>query len=91
MSVCSVMLLPPQKVAIGACTHEVTVRRIGKWWHCRVFTNGQLNQECKVNQRSHIGAACRDLLRWEDKCGNISDYASAARHRPGKKAAASME
>jgi hypothetical protein len=68
----------------GACDHEVTVKNIGGKFHCRVFLNGKLNQEAVCESRSDIGFTCRDLLRWEDKCGNISEFAGAARKRMNK-------
>jgi len=46
-----------------------------------IFTNGELNQEAVCLSKSDIGYTCRNLLRWEDKCGNISEFASAARAR----------
>jgi hypothetical protein len=70
-----------QRVCVGPCTHEVRVRRIGSGWNCRVLTNGQVNQEMRVDARADIGRACREMLRWEDKCGNVSAFASAARAR----------
>lgn len=74
-------VLPPQKVCLGEVTHEVKVTRIGDVYHCRVFTNGELNQEAIAEDQSQIGYVCKDLLRWEDKCGNISAYATSARSR----------
>lgn len=74
-----------QRVYFGEVIHEVTVRNINGRWHCRVFTNGVLNQEAVCYKREHIGFTCRSLLRWEDKCGNISKYASSARNRHNKK------
>jgi hypothetical protein len=74
-------VLPPQKLCLGNVTHEVKVTRIGSSYHCRVFTNGILNQEAIAKDQSEIGFVCKDLLRWEDKCGNISDFASSARER----------
>jgi hypothetical protein len=76
-----VTMLTMQRTCAGACEHTVTSRRIGNGWNVRVFLNGVLNQEVRVYAQNLIGAAARDLLRWEDKCGNISDYASKARHR----------
>lgn len=70
-----------QLVGQGTCTHEVTSRRIGKGWNVRVLTNGAVNQEMRVYDRSEIGKVAREMLRWEDKCGNISAFASAARTR----------
>jgi len=74
-----------QNVMVGECVHEVKVTRLGSGWGVRVFTNGVLNQQTTVYSRQDIGAAARDMLRMEDKCGNISDYASRARHRVGEK------
>jgi hypothetical protein len=74
-------ILPPQKVGAGACTHEVKVTRIGDGYNIRVFVNGTLNQESRVYDRAFISAEARDMLRWEDKLGNISKYADRARHR----------
>lgn len=70
----------------GECSHEVKVTRIpGKGYGVRVFTNGKLNQEATAPTRADIGPVARSLLRMEDKCGNISNYASRARHRIGEK------
>lgn len=80
MAVQSTKILTIQRLCLGPVTHEVTVRYINGFYHCRVFTNGILNQEARC-LKAHIGATCRDLLRWEDKCGNISAFADAARHR----------
>ena len=68
-------------VCLGEVDHEVNVRNINGKFHCRVLVNGQVNQEAVVDSRREIGKACREMLRWEDKCGNISEFASAARHR----------
>ena len=70
-----------QKVIMGECSHEVTSKRIGDGWNVRVLLNGEVNQETRVYDRSEIGKAAREMLRWEDKCGNISAFASAARTR----------
>ena len=70
-----------QYVCAGDCEHEVTSRRIGDGYNVRVLLNGQVNQEVRVSDRSEIGPAARDMLRMEDKCGNISAFAGAARTR----------
>lgn len=77
-------VLRMQRCMVQWCEHTVTVRRIGKAWHCRVFVDGVLNQEVKVYDRMDIGFACRDMLRMEDKCGNWSDFAMSARTRQQK-------
>lgn len=81
MSVKSKTIVRPVNFMMGNVTHEVTVRCINNQYHCRVFTNGVLNQEAVCFHKMHIAATCRDLLRWEDKLGNISDFASSARNR----------
>ncbi len=70
-----------QKCYFNDVTHEVKVVRIGDGWNIRVYTNGQVNQESRVYDRSQIGPAARAMLRIEDKCGNFSKFASAARKR----------
>jgi hypothetical protein len=74
-------ILRMQHCILGQVEHEVTVRNINGEYHCRVFTNGILNQEAVCYNKRDIGYTCRSLLRWEDKCGNISEFASAARER----------
>jgi len=70
-----------QHMCLGRVEHTVTVRNINRKYHCRVFTNGKLNQEATCDYPDDIGYTCRSLLRWEDKCGNISAFADAARAR----------
>lgn len=69
-------------VLAGECQHEVKVTRVapGKWG-IRVYVNKILSQESVVQCRSEIGNEIRSMLRMEDKCGNISDMASASRDR----------
>ncbi len=74
-----------QRCLVGKCEHEITVRRIGKWWYCRVLLDGFPNQELAVDSRDLIGKACREMLRWEDKCGNYSEFASNSRKRDNRK------
>lgn len=80
------MKLTLQRLLLGPVHHEVKVTRIpGHGYGVRIFTNGVLNQEDLAPTRSDIGRVARSMLRMEDKCGNISDYASRARFRPGEK------
>ena len=78
--------LPPnhisvQRTCLGAVSHKIVVTHLGKGiYGCRCFTNDILTQEIRVT-KNLIGAACREMLRWEDKCGNLSDYADSSRHR----------
>ena len=76
------MIIPMQKMLLGEVEHDVKVTAMGsKKFHCRVYTNGDLNQEAVCFNRSDIGVTCRNMLRDEDKCGNISAFARAARER----------
>jgi len=79
----------PRRMMLGYCVHEIKVTYLGKGiYGCRVFLNGILNAENRCRGKAHIGAACRDLLRWESKLGNWSDYANESRSRQGRKQAA---
>lgn len=74
-----------QRMCLGVVTHEIKVTRIKSGlWGVRCFTNGELNQEIQVHTRADIGRAAREMLRVEDKCGNISLYSDAARTRINK-------
>lgn len=70
-----------QRCLLGSVDHRVEVTRMQHGYGVRVFTNGLLNQEARVADRMEIGKAAQEMLRWEDKCGNISDLATTARKR----------
>lgn len=72
------------RALMGPVNHEVTVRCINGRYHVRVFVNGFLNQEA-VCEKQNIGFTARSLLRWEDKCGNISNFAVSSRRRHNQK------
>lgn len=74
-------IVPMKRMLLGACEHSVEVRRIGNGYNVRVFVNGELNQEARCSDKADISWTARNMLRWEDKCGNISAFASAARQR----------
>lgn len=74
-----------KRCLVGKCEHEVTVRNINGRYHVRVFLDGVLNQEAVCESKLDIGYTARSLLRWEDKCGNISDFAHSARERHNRK------
>lgn len=72
-------------IIAGNVNHEIKVTRIKpNLWGVRCFTNGILNQEIRVQCKADIGVASADMLRFEDKCGNHSDQASASRERFNK-------
>ena len=67
-----------QRFMLGECQHEIKVTYLGGGvYGCRVFTNGVLNAENRCRGKAGISAACRDLLRWESKMGNWSDFSDA--------------
>jgi hypothetical protein len=70
-----------KQALLGEVKHTITVRKIGGKYHCRVFTNNTLNQEAICYSKRDIAFTCRNLLCTEDKCGNISEFATAARVR----------
>lgn len=70
-----------KRVMVGNCEHEIRVTHLGNKWGVRCLTNGDVNQEIRVHCRQDIGVAAAEMLRWEDKCGNFSNYASACRER----------
>ena len=71
-----------QRIMLGNVEHstKVTVIAPGKWG-CRVFVNGELNQEMIVVRKEDIRRAIHSMLRMEDKLGNISKMASSSRMR----------
>jgi hypothetical protein len=72
----------PRRMMLGYCVHEIKVTHLGKGiYGCRVFTDGVLNAENRCKGKENIRLACRDLLRWESKLGNISAFAQSSRHR----------
>ncbi len=78
-------LIQIQRCLVGPCEHEVTVRCINGRYHVRVLLDGVVNQEAVCESKLHIGWTARSLLRWEDKCGNISKFAHSARERHNRK------
>lgn len=78
------MVLTVRQFMLKHCTHEVKVTCIDGKYHCRVYTNGELNQEAVCRTQEDIAYTCRNLLRTEDKMGNWSAYATSARNRLNK-------
>lgn len=74
-----------KSVMLGQCTHNVKVTRIGTGYNIRVFANNVINQESRVYDRKHVGMEIQDMLRMEDKCGNLSGMAHSSRVRKGRK------
>ena len=64
--------------------HTIKVTSINGKYHCRLFRNDKLVSEIQVTLKEDIGWACREMLRWQDKLGYISQFDSAARVRQMK-------
>lgn len=79
------------RVMVGECEHDVKVTRLGDGYNIRVFLNNGINQESRVYDKQHIGTEIQDMLRMEDKCGNISSMASNSRFRKGRKESSRKE
>ena len=62
----------------------ITVTKIKARWHARLTANGVLHSEMACAKREDIGYICRELSRWYDKCGGMSEEAHATRERMGK-------
>lgn len=78
-------LIRIQRCLVGVCEHEVTVKNINGNYHVRILLDGVVNQEAVCYSKRDIGYTAKSLLRWEDKCGNISQFASSARERHNRK------
>jgi len=65
---------------------SITVRKIDKRWHCRLFCLNKLHSESYCLKKADIGRTCRDLLRWYDKMSftPFSDWAIWSRHNNEK-------
>ena len=57
------------------------VTRIKDRWHARMIVDGTMRDEMACENRVDIGWICREMLRWYDKGGGCSAFASAARER----------
>jgi len=75
------IVVSPSVLMLGEVEHDITVKSINGKFHCRLFTNGIINQEAICYDRADISYTIRNLLRTEDKIGNYSDFATSARKR----------
>jgi hypothetical protein len=74
-----------QKVMMQHVEHDTKVTFVGRGWCVRILLNGEVNQESFVTEKDEIHQAIQEMLRMEDKCGNWSNMADRARHRPTEK------
>ena len=60
---------------------EIKVTKIKDRWHASLIKDGKVIDEMACALKEDIGWISREMLRWYDKLGGISKFASAARHR----------
>lgn len=60
---------------------DIKVTRIGKRWHARLMEAGIVLDEMACVVKEDIGWICREMLRWQDKCGNGNEWTASARVR----------
>lgn len=62
---------------------EVTIKvtTIGDRYHARLLMNNDVLDEMACEEKCDIGYISRQMLRWHDKCGGTSEFASAVRDR----------
>ncbi len=60
---------------------DVTVTHINHRWHARLIVGGEVFDEMACELKCDIGFICREMYRWYDKTGGVSQAAAAARHR----------
>ena len=60
---------------------DIKVTRIENRYHSRLMKDGQVLREMACAEKYDIGWISREMLRWYDKLGGVSRFASAARER----------
>lgn len=60
---------------------KIKVTKIRSWWHARLFQDDRVIDEYRCDDSRDIKWICREMLRWFDKMGGMSKWASAARKR----------
>lgn len=62
-------------------TLSLAVTRMGSRWIAKMTLNGKEVDTMACALKSDIGWICREMLRWHDKLGGRSAWASSARRR----------
>ncbi len=61
---------------------NIKVVKIKNKWHARLFgENNEILDEMACSLKEDIGWICREMLRWQDKCWNSTEWTRAARKR----------
>lgn len=69
---------------------DITVTRIKNCYHSRMIVAGRVVKEMACSEKCDIGWISREMLRWYDKLGGVSKFASAARERQSSKPVGKM-
>ena len=62
-------------------TLSIKTTRINDRWHARLYKKEKIVDEMACNDRRDIGYICKEMLRWYDKMGGVSDMATSSRRR----------
>lgn len=71
--------IPIKKTLLGFVRHKITINIIEGGWSVICLVNGEVNQEIQVDTRGQIARAAKEMLAWEDMCGNLSMLSTATR------------
>jgi hypothetical protein len=63
---------------------SIKVTKIRNRWHARLLLGDKVYDEMACEVKEDISWISREMLRWYDKCGGKSAFASAARKRHTK-------
>jgi hypothetical protein len=60
---------------------EIKVTNINGVYHIRYFVGGSLKSEYACELKEDIGFTSREMLRWQHKTGNVTEWTASARSR----------
>lgn len=64
---------------------EMKITRINNKFHARLLSDtGEVLDEMACTLKADIGHICREMLRWQDKMGNTTEWTRSARERQQK-------
>lgn len=58
---------------------NIKVTNINKVFHARLYEGDRILDEMTCKSKSSIGWICREMLRWQDKLGSTTPWATSAR------------
>lgn len=63
---------------------QVKVTNLNGEYHLRYIVDGDVVSEYACELKEDIGFAGREMLRWQHKLGNVTDWTTSARNRHNK-------